>query len=70
MSRRIEPLASNRRVIVQHERGRVCVALGCDTQLSIYNGSDLCSVHDGLPERSFTGSPMRTIFASRPVASR
>jgi hypothetical protein len=70
VSRRIEPLASTRRVIVQHERGRVCVALDCDTQLSIYNGTDLCSLHEGSPGQSFTVSPLRSIFAARPVGTR
>ena len=70
MTRRIQPLSSLRRIVVQHERGRVCVALDCDTQLSIYNGSDVCSVHEGYPEHSFPSSPLRPILAARPVATR
>lgn len=51
MSRRIEPLQQGRRLGVRHEPGRVCDVLDCDTQLSIYNGTDRCSLHENLPER-------------------
>jgi hypothetical protein len=51
VSRRIEPLQQGRRVGVRHEAGRVCDVLDCDTQLSIYNGTDRCSLHESLPDR-------------------
>ena len=31
----------------KQDKGRVCRAEGCDTQLSRYNPSDSCRVHDG-----------------------
>ena len=38
-------------------RGRVCSEPGCETKLSIYNGSGYCSVHErsGLPLVAFQG---------------
>ena len=32
---------------LEQEKGRVCQADGCETQLSRYNPSDSCRVHDG-----------------------
>jgi len=46
MTRRIEPVSHGGKAAVRHEAGRVCEAQSCDTQLSIYNGSSLCSVHE------------------------
>ena len=48
----VELMAPARGAIVQRERGRVCVALNCDTQLSIYNSSDRCFIHEGFAEPS------------------
>jgi len=69
VTRRIEPLAKGRRIAVRHEPGRVCAVSSCDTQLSIYNGSDLCSLHeaprDKSPYTTATGSLLRAIPAAR-----
>ena len=69
MSRRIEPLASGRKALVQRERGRICDAMNCDTWLSIYNELDVCSLHDGFPEQTYYAAPMRSAFAVRPITS-
>jgi hypothetical protein len=55
MTRRGEPLNRGRRSVAQHEAGRVCESPNCDTQLSIYNGSGQCSVHErsGFPTAGF-----------------
>ena len=45
---RIDPVLRPVRVYPQ---GRVCVAQGCDTLLSIYNGSDFCWVHTAVSFR-------------------
>jgi hypothetical protein len=55
MTRRIEPLQQGRRVGIRYEPGRVCEAVNCETQLSIYNGSDLCSLHEGLSHQLLYG---------------
>ena len=59
MTRRIEPLQQGRRLGVRHEAGRVCDVLDCDTQLSIYNGTDRCSLHESLPERPLNAGAAR-----------
>jgi len=48
VTRRIEPLSQHGKSAIQHAPGRVCESPECDTHLSIYNGSSLCSVHEGL----------------------
>lgn len=70
MTRRIEPLQQGRRLGVRHEPGRVCDALNCDTQLSIYNGSDRCSLHEGLSDQPLHGGAARGAFLSYPRPSR
>jgi hypothetical protein len=69
MTRRIEPLQQGRRLGVRHEPGRVCDVLECGTQLSIYNGSDRCSLHEGLPDPPLNGGAARTVFLSYPRQS-
>ena len=70
MTRRIEPLQHSRRVGVRHEPGRVCDVLNCDTQLSIYNGSDRCSLHEGYPSHPVNAGTARGAFLSYPRQSR
>ena len=31
---------------ITYDRGRVCSAPGCATELSVYNPSDTCSIHE------------------------
>ena len=67
MTRRIEPLQQGRRLGVRHEAGRVCDVLDCGTQLSIYNGTDRCSLHESLPDPPpLNGGAARTVFLSYP----
>ena len=66
MTRRNEPLAPARGAIVQHERGRVCIARNCGTQLSIYNPSDRCSIHARFAEPSANAAATGRIFMGRP----
>jgi hypothetical protein len=70
VTRRIEPLQQGRRLGVRHEPGRVCDVLNCDTQLSIYNGSDRCSLHEGLPDQPLNAGGPRAAFLSYPRQSR
>jgi len=63
MTRRIEPLSRHGKAAIRHEAGRVCEAQGCDTQLSIYNGSILCSLHEA-------GYGQRQFRPTRPLPSR
>lgn len=67
MTRRNEPLAPARGAVVQHERGRVCIAMNCGTQLSIYNPSDRCSVHAGFVEPSANAAATGRFFMGRPL---
>jgi hypothetical protein len=70
VTRRIEPLQQGRRLGVRHEPGRVCEVLNCNTQLSIYNGSDRCSLHEGLPDHPLHGGAARTALLTYPRQSR
>ena len=71
MNHRIEPLAPGRRgLVVQHERGRVCDVLNCGTQLSIYNGSDRCSVHEGFTQRSRNATATGRVFGAETTPSQ
>jgi len=65
VTRRIQPLQQSRRVGVRHEAGRVCDVWNCDTRLSIYNGEDRCSLHEGFPDHSLNGG----VFLSSPRQS-
>ena len=55
MTRRIEPLQQGRRLGVRYEPGRVCDVSNCGTRLSIYNGSDRCSLHEGFSDQLLYG---------------
>jgi len=46
VTRRLEPMSHGGKAAVRHEAGRICEAQDCTTQLSIYNGSSRCSVHE------------------------
>jgi hypothetical protein len=70
VTRRIEPLQQGRRIGVRREPGRVCDVLNCDTQLSIYNGSDRCSLHEGFADHPLNTSGARGAFLSYPRQSR
>ena len=55
-----EPFVGVRRSPRTYQRDRVCAVPGCDTRLSIYNGTTVCAEHNPhrvRPRRSRSRSP-------------
>ena len=53
---RLEPTRRRARTFSSRSTARVCASPGCNTVLSIYNATDVCSVHDHHTERGPTAS--------------